>query len=1737
MLGSLVGLSGVASATTTPVFSGDQTYASNLAATSATLNSVVNPEGVTTTFGFCYATSTFTLSGSSCPAGTTSATSSTGSSSVSIPISLSANITSLTSNTDYYFAAYATQGGTTTWSALVDFMPPSGGSYSCTSTIYFTTSTGLNSYNASTNAFTAIGTTSSKLDGVGYDDQDNLIYGWSTGGDLYELDPNGAEHEISSTAYTNVSYQSGDFIPNSSFMLTGTSNNLDIDDVTSPTRASEPLTAPTSNGSATMSSVYDIAMNTQGSYYVGYGMYGNKLYQISIPVSTITNNSNSASWTSSTFTGAAKIVEVTASSATNAPGTSDIMAAAMSDAGGDVFFFDYTSNKFYEITAAHIATAFPSPGTTLSGGAAGNIMTYLATATSQPLDGAACVSAGSAFAPTVTTSAATSVTSSSITLNGTAGANGSAISSTQFIYSTSPTTTSGALSGTTVTATPSPALSSSTTQSYTLSTSIGSLLPGTTYYFQAVATNGTGTNYGSVISVTTGAAVPTVTTSAASSTTETTATLNGSITANGAATSVTFCYSLSNTTTAGALGSCLASGPDAATTGSPTSSSASGAGVTYAASGLSAGTTYYFQAIGNNSAGTTYGSVLSFMTASQAVVPAVITSSAANPVGVESATLNGTVTANGEVVSGVEFCYSTTAFTTGNCTGTTVAATPGTTVSGVTPESLALGSLSPGQTYYAELEATGSVSGALDGGVVSFTTANAAAVTSTAANPVGVESATLNGSVNAGGETVHNAQFCYSTTAFTTGTCTGTTVAATPGTTVNGVTPESSNLSSLTPGQTYYAELEATGTTSGALYGGVVNFTTGNTAVLTSTAANPVGVDSATLNGSLSAGGETVSNVEFCYSTSVFLTGNCVGTTQAAIAGTTVNGVTPESLDLTSLTPDLTYFVELEATGSVSGVIYGGVVNFTTGNTALVQTTGANPVGVTTATLNGTVTPGGETMTNVEFCYSTTFFTAGNCAGTIIAATPGATVNGVTSESADISSLNPSQLYYFTLEATGSVSGALDGGLTSFATETTAQVITTGANPIGTTTATLNGVVSAGGENVSNVEFCYSTTYFTSGNCAGTTVAATAGTTVGGSTPESLDLSSLTPGQTYYAELEATGSVSGALYGGVDEITTNQEATTTSVTSLAGDTVGLPIVISVLVAPVAGPGTPTGSVTISDGDGHSCVTPLDVNGEGSCDITETAPGFYTFNAVYGGDSSFEQSQTVNTDSSNNGSGELVSNAALTDTTTTITSLVGDTLGQPITVSVAVAPVSGPGSPTGSITISDGDGDTCVATLSSGTASCQITETTPGLYTFNAVYGGDSNFNGSQTSNTSSSNNGSSETLSNPVVSLTDTTTTITGLSGDTVGQPTTVTVHVAPTSGTGSPTGSVTISDGDGHTCVATVGINGTASCQITETTPGTYTFNAVYGGDSNFNGSQTSNTASSNNGSTETIPKLTQALAFTSTPPAPGAVGTTYTPALTSGASGEPVVLVAGPSSVCTISGGVVTFVGVGTCTITATQAGDAQYAPGGPVTQTITVIHSQLSPPIDVTTTTSQSGTSTTVTWQPPANDGGSPIIGYKVIVSPGGMSCTTTGALSCVVNGLTPGTTYDFKVSALTAKGQSPEATGLSLILVPFVNNSAKLTTSMMRLLNQAAAAIKADHYHHVTFVGYASSTGTKSGNDSLGVRRSRAAARYLLSRLAAMGVTNVTIEWVGKGASKFAVANTKAAVNRRVVVVVH
>ncbi|HUY85916.1 MAG TPA: fibronectin type III domain-containing protein, partial [Acidimicrobiales bacterium] len=67
-------------------------------------------------------------------------------------------------------------------------------------------------------------------------------------------------------------------------------------------------------------------------------------------------------------------------------------------------------------------------------------------------------------------------------------------------------------------------------------------------------------------------------------------------------------------------------------------------------------------------------------------------------------------------------------------------------------------------------------------------------------------------------------------------------------------------------------------------------------------------------------------------------------------------------------------------------------------------------------------------------------------------------------------------------------------------------------------------------------------------------------------------------------------------------------------------------------------------------------------------------------------------------------------------------------------------------------------------------------------------------------------------------------------------------------------------------------------------------------------------------------------------------------------------------------------------------------------------------------------------TVSWNPPVQDRGNPVISYQVTASPGGESASVAGcpaSTSATVTGLTDGTAYSFTVTATNASGTSPQS----------------------------------------------------------------------------------------------------------------
>jgi hypothetical protein len=207
----------------------------------------------------------------------------------------------------------------------------------------------------------------------------------------------------------------------------------------------------------------------------------------------------------------------------------------------------------------------------------------------------------------------------------------------------------------------------------------------------------------------------------------------------------------------------------------------------------------------------------------------------------------------------------------------------------------------------------------------------------------------------------------------------------------------------------------------------------------------------------------------------------------------------------------------------------------------------------------------------------------------------------------------------------------------------------------------------------------------------------------------------------------------------------------------------------------------------------------------------------------------------------------------------------------------------------------------------------------------------------------------------------------------------------------------------------------GPAACQITVTglTNGTaYTFR-VQG--TNSAGPGTPSAASNS-----VTPKAPQTITFAN--PGPQGIGTP--PTLTATASSSLAVsFTSSTTGVCTItSGGVLTFLSAGTCTINADQAGNTAWLAAPTVTQSFAVNAGVPGAPI-IGTATAGNGQAS-IAFTPPASNGGSAIIGYTATSNPDG--ATGTAASSPItVSGLTNGTAYTFTVTATNSAGTGPSS----------------------------------------------------------------------------------------------------------------
>lgn len=491
------------------------------------------------------------------------------------------------------------------------------------------------------------------------------------------------------------------------------------------------------------------------------------------------------------------------------------------------------------------------------------------------------------LAPIGLTQAATNISVSSATLNGTVNANYLSTTVT-FEYGTSTNY------GQTVTSSQSPVTGNSITN---VSASISGLTAGVTYHFRIKTVNSLGTTYGDDMTFTTSGQAPIVITQAACCFSSTGATLNGTVNPNLISTTVSFEYGLTTS-----YGNSIAANP-AVLTGNTNSA------VSAIIASLTPGTTYHFRVKAVNSLGTVYGSDMTFVTSGESPIA---TTLAATNINTSSVTLNGLVNAT-SLSTVVTFEYGTTT-NYGSIATSVQSPVLGNTDTNV---NVSVTGLNPGTTYHFRVKAVNSV-GTVYGADMNFVTLGQQPVVSTqSVTNITTAGATLNASINP--------NYLSTTVTFEYGTTTGygQSVSANPGVLTGSVSVSTNSIvTGLAPGTTYHFRVKAVNSL-GTVNGNDMTFTTlGGAPSAGTSAATNIYSPTVTLNGWVNANNLSTSVIfEYGNSTSY---GNTVTAVQSPLTGNTVTNV---AATISGLTVGATYHFRVRASNSL-GIVYGNDMSF-----------------------------------------------------------------------------------------------------------------------------------------------------------------------------------------------------------------------------------------------------------------------------------------------------------------------------------------------------------------------------------------------------------------------------------------------------------------------------------------------------------------------------------------------------------------------------------------------------------------------------------------------------------------------------------------------------------------------------------------------------------------------------------------------------------------------------------------
>ena len=213
-----------------------------------------------------------------------------------------------------------------------------GSAFTCNSTFYQSSTTAFNSYDATTNRFTQIvGSIWTVLNGIGWDTDDNYIYGVS-GTHLYKVDSAGGESDWGALSGAAVAGGAADYWANQhALLVASTSGNSWVKVTIGATNGTSTGTAFTLTGSTW--GAFDLTVIGD----MAYGLNNTTFYKVDLNTKIV-----------STAT-----VGATAGVGYTAP-TTNSYGASYSDKDGNLYFYGNTDAKVFQIPANQINLACPS---------------------------------------------------------------------------------------------------------------------------------------------------------------------------------------------------------------------------------------------------------------------------------------------------------------------------------------------------------------------------------------------------------------------------------------------------------------------------------------------------------------------------------------------------------------------------------------------------------------------------------------------------------------------------------------------------------------------------------------------------------------------------------------------------------------------------------------------------------------------------------------------------------------------------------------------------------------------------------------------------------------------------------------------------------------------------------------------------------------------------------------------------------------------------------------------------------------------------------------------------------------------------------------------------------------------------------------------------------------------------------------------------------------------------------